>query len=190
MYICLKLVWNFLKDIEDAVIRMKPWKAEDDSCFFGGWARMAHPIQGFNVVEVAEPNIGENHPARVRADVTVNLNLRPEIKQEWEALRKHDVAFLITVRPPFKIGTPYSKSDPFIPQVGLTFVRGCEIEGMLDDNGRVIEEGPEPKPELRGDTRTFRVWLDPNQYQRDMAQTVQGQEVGGIYLRKYPTADH
>ena len=26
-------------------------------------------------------------------------------------------------------------------QVGLTYVRGCEIEGMLDANGRVIEEG-------------------------------------------------
>ena len=26
-------------------------------------------------------------------------------------------------------------------QVGLTYVRGCEIEGMLDENGRVIEEG-------------------------------------------------
>ena len=27
-------------------------QAEDGSCYFGGWARMAHPIVGFNVVEV------------------------------------------------------------------------------------------------------------------------------------------
>ncbi len=65
---------------------------------------MAHPIQAFSVVEVAKPKIGENHPARVRADVTVNLNLRPEIKAEWENLRKHDVAFLVTVRPVNPIG--------------------------------------------------------------------------------------
>lgn len=38
-------------------------------------------------------------------------------------------------------------------------------------------KGPEPKPQLWGDTRTFRVWLDPNQYQQDMTNTVDGDEV-------------
>ncbi len=56
-------------------------------------------------------------------------------------LRKHDVAFLITVRPRRPIGMPYNPSEPFVPQVGLCYVRGCEVEGMLDENGRVIEEG-------------------------------------------------
>ena len=102
---------------------------------------MAQPITSFNIVEVAKPNLGENHPARVRGDVTVNLNLRREIKSEWEGLRKHDVAFLITVRPTVAVRTKYDHKKPFIPQVGLTYVRGCEIEGMLDENGRVIEEG-------------------------------------------------
>lgn len=37
--------------------------------------------------------------------------------------------------------------------------------------------GPEPKPNLPGDTRTFRVWLDPNQYQQDMTRTMDGAEV-------------
>ena len=27
-------------------------KAEDGSCYFGGWARMAHPLVAFSVVEV------------------------------------------------------------------------------------------------------------------------------------------
>ena len=31
---------------------------------------------------------------------------------------------------------------------------------------------------LAGDARTFRVFLDPNQYQKDMQGTVTGQEVG------------
>jgi hypothetical protein len=56
-------------------------------------------------------------------------------------LRKHDVAFLLTVRPSRPIGTRYDPTLPFIPQVGLVYVRGCEIEGMLDENGKVIEEG-------------------------------------------------
>ena len=48
--------------------------------------------------------------------------------------------------------------EPFVPQVGLVCVRGCEIEGMLDHLGRVIEEGPDPKPKIPGDQRTYRVW--------------------------------
>jgi len=48
---------------------------------------------------------------------------------------------------------------------------------MLDQNGRVIEEGPEPKPQLPGEKRTFRVWLDCNQYRTDMDLASQGKEV-------------
>lgn len=47
-------------------------------------------------------------------------------------------------------------------------MRGCEIEGMLDANGRVIEDGPDPRPQLPGEQRTYRVWLDSNQYRLDM----------------------
>lgn len=65
---------------------------------------MAHPISSFAVVEVAKPNIGEKAPSCVRADVTVTLSVRNEIKHEWESLRKHDVCFLITVRPTQGIG--------------------------------------------------------------------------------------
>lgn len=62
-------------------------------------------------------------------------------------------------------------------QVGIVYVRGCEVEGMLDASGRVIEEGPEPKPELDGDTRTFRLLLDPNQYRHDLDRASKGTEV-------------
>jgi len=57
------------------------------------------------------------------------------------------------------------------------YVRGCEIEGMLDANGRVIEEGPEPRPNIAGDTRSFRVVLDSNQYKIDMDTVTAGGEV-------------
>ncbi len=51
------------------------------------------------------------------------------------------------------------------------------MEGMLDKNGRVIEEGPDPKPELPGDTRTYRLLLDTNQYRIDMENVAEGKEV-------------
>ena len=64
-----------------------------------------------------------------------------------------------------------------MPQVGLTYVRGCEVEGMLDEGGRVIEDGPDPRPVLPGERRTFRVWLDCNQYRQDLDNNAQGKEV-------------
>lgn len=96
------------------------------------------------------------------------MSVRAEIQEEWENLRKHDVCFLVCVQPTCPIGTKYNHREPFIPQVGLVSVRGCEIEGMLDENGRVIEDGPEPRAKIPGEKRTFRVWLDCNQYRMDM----------------------
>lgn len=51
--------------------------------------------------------------------------------------------------------------------------------------------GPDPKPKLRGDTRTFRVWLDPNQYQQDMTSSIQNAtedpyESFNIIMRRKP----
>jgi len=161
----LESTYEIRQDIEDIVTRMRPFETEDGNTFFNGWARMAQPIVSFTICEVAKPNIGEEKPSRVRADITVNLNLKHEIKSEWEALRKHDVCLLLSIR--------YTKEMPdvngyFPEEFGIQCVRGCEIEGMLDANGRVIEEGPEPKPEIKGDSRTFRVWLDCNQYKSDL----------------------
>lgn len=59
-------------------------QSEYGGVVFGGWARMAQTITSFSIVEVAKPKIGESWPARVRADVTINLNVQGHIKQEWE----------------------------------------------------------------------------------------------------------
>ena len=37
-------------------------------------------------VQVAKPNIGENRPSRVRADITLTLSVRPAVKAEWECM--------------------------------------------------------------------------------------------------------
>ncbi|KAM8833729.1 RNA helicase aquarius isoform 2-T3 [Synchiropus picturatus] len=187
----LESTYEIRQDIEDVVYRMKPWQSEYGGVVFGGWARMAQAITSFSIVEVAKPNIGESWPARVRADVSVNLSVQDHIKNEWEGLRKHDVCFLITVRPTLAYGTRFDRRQSFVDQTGLVYVRGCEVQGMLDEKGRVIEEGPEPRPKLQGDTRTFRVWLDPNQYQQDMTSSIQSStedpyETFNILMRRKP----
>lgn len=37
-----------------------------------------------NCHQVSKPNIGETRPSQVRADVTINLNMRDIVKAEWE----------------------------------------------------------------------------------------------------------
>lgn len=186
----LESTYEIRQDIEDAVIRMLPWQSEEGEVVFGGWARMALPIQDFAVCEVGKPLLGEKKPSRVRADFSVSLNVRREIQEEWENLRRHDVCFLITVHPNVQIGTKYNHRGNFIEQVGMVNVRGCEIEGLLDENGRVIEEGIEPRSKLPGDKRTYRVWLDTNQYRADMEALQEGgddvYESFNIILRRKP----
>lgn len=75
------------------------------------------------------------------------------------------------------VGTKYDYKRSMVDQAGIVYVRGCEVEGMLDASGRVIEEGPEPRPLLEGDSRTFRLLLDPNEYRLDLDQASKGKEV-------------
>ena len=69
-------------------------------------------------------------------------------------------------------------------------MRGCEVEGLLDENGRVVEDGIEPRAKLTGDRRTFRVWLDTNQYRADMEDLQEGgddvYERFNILMRRKP----
>ncbi len=117
----LESTYEIRGDVEDAVTRLKPWTAEDGEVIFGGWARMALPLISFCIVEVAKPNIGEKQPSRVRADITLNLSVKEDIKREWEGLRRHDVVFLITVRPPVNNDNygMYNFDEEFVSQVFL-----------------------------------------------------------------------
>jgi hypothetical protein len=52
-------------------------------------------------VQVRKPNVGENRPAAVTANVAVDLKpLRGDVRSEWDQIRQHDVMFLLTIRPP------------------------------------------------------------------------------------------
>ena len=56
-------------------------------------------------------------------------------------LRKHDVCLVLTVWAKMGLQEKFDWSKSFVSQSGVEYVRGCEVEGMLDENGRVIEEG-------------------------------------------------
>ncbi|KAL5235350.1 hypothetical protein ACI65C_002760 [Semiaphis heraclei] len=186
----LESTYEIRQDIEDSITRMNPCKSEDGNIYFSGYSKMALPIDNFLVVEVAKPNLGDLQPSRVRADVIVTLNVKKDVQEEWENLRKHDVCFLLTVKPILPIGSRIDYHKPFLQQTEIVCVRGCEVEGMLDNMGRVIEEGPDPRPVLPGQKRTYRVWLDCNQYRADLDNVAAGgidvYETFNIIMRRKP----
>ncbi|CAL2047573.1 unnamed protein product [Caenorhabditis brenneri] len=170
----LESTYEIRQDLEDVLFRMKPFQHESrNETVFAGWAKMALPIDHFQITEVAKPLVGEKSPAVVRAVVTVNIGRRQDIRQEWENLRRHDVCFLVACRS--KRGAAGLKFDvrrPFAEQIEVLSVRGCDVEGMLDQDGHILEEytGLEKKARITGDMRKFRLLLDSNQYRLDMEE--------------------
>ncbi|CAB3396592.1 unnamed protein product [Caenorhabditis bovis] len=167
----LESTYEIRQDLEDVLFRMRPFAHETtQETVFAGWARMALPIENFQISEVAKPLVGEKSPAIVRAVLTVNIGKRYDIREEWENLRKHDVCFLVSCRSKKSAGAKFDIRKKFSEQIDVTSVRGCDIEGLLDNDGLLIEEFDmqHKKQTLKGDIRKYRVLLDPNQYRLDM----------------------
>ena len=164
----LEAAYELRQDIEDACIRLRPYFSYAEQCVcFGSSSRMAQQIQNFSLIEVGKPNVGETAPSRVRADITLDLeNLKNEIRTEWESLRKHDIGFLVSLKPTNVTELHYDRKGSFLKQTGLVAVRGCEIEGILNDDGKIINEDSQNK-KFTGFIRTYRVILDSNQYKID-----------------------
>eukprot|EP01134_Creolimax_fragrantissima_P002995 CFRG2995T1 len=193
----LESTFEIREDVIDSVKRMPARLDGDGHVQFDGWSRMCLPTYDFSIIEVAKPELGQFRPRRIRADITIDLRqCRPGIALEWESLRKHDILFLCCVQPTEGQGLGqqnafsnsngkrgYDPTRPFMEQSGLRYVRGCEVEGMLGEDGSMLEEGPE-RPSFKQTTRTVRVYLDTNQYYQDIQSlNTNGQDVyGGINL--------
>lgn len=159
--------YDIRQDIEDGIVRSKCRWTADGKFATGPKQRMALVIKHFNVMDVEKPKLGQKCPARVKARVVLNMDyVRPEWKREWEQLRRHDTCFLVSFRKPEdedQLGWP---EGTFPAKNSIKFVRGCEIEGLLDSDGKLIDEYMET-PKFTDNIRTFLVWLDCNQYQMD-----------------------
>jgi len=65
----LEAAYEIRQDIEDVVRRVNARKSNTGSIEFTGWARMSLPIRSFSVVSVGKPNLGEQQPSHVTAEV-------------------------------------------------------------------------------------------------------------------------
>ena len=172
----LEAAYEIREELEDVITRLKPWQTEGNEVNFGGWARFGMPITKFTRFEITQPRLGEAHPAKVSGHVTVTLSMRPDLKEEWENLRRFDTGFLITLRPTNDSVQSLDSDADFQTKYGVVYVRGVEFEGKLDDEGKLIEDFPDQPVKFKGDQRTYRVLLDPCQYQIDMENHDQGLE--------------
>lgn len=165
--------YEIRQDIEDGIYRSKCRWTADGTFATGPKQRMALIIKKFSIVDVGKPKLGEKCPSRVRAKVVLNMDfVRPEWKREWEQLRKHDTCFLVSFRKPSDkddLGWP---EGTFPARNQVKYVRGCEIEGLLDSEGKIVDENLEA-PKFTNNIRTYYVWMDCNQYQIDQEALVE-----------------
>lgn len=184
----LESTYEIREDIQDVLKRMGARYGDDGETVFSGWSRMATPVKGFKITEVKAAKIGENKPAAVIAAVSFTTKgLRGDNRSEWDALKEHDVLFLLTIRVPSTMMSKEESAKLSIPeQFGLQFVRGCEVIELHDEDGTLMNDftgrikREDWKPPA-GEARTVVVGLDNVQYQLDMNAAANGDMDQNIY---------
>lgn len=173
----LESTYEIREDIQEAVPHLHAYINNEGDTAFRGWSRMAVPIKEFRITQVKQPNIGEVKPSAVTADVTFSISsYRPQIKSEWDALKEHDVLFLLSIRPSFEPLSPEEAAKSTVPErLGLQYVRGCEVIEIRDEEGGLMNDytgrvkRDEWKPP-KGEIRTVKIALDTAQYHIDATE--------------------
>ncbi|KAE9595341.1 putative intron-binding protein aquarius [Lupinus albus] len=194
----LESTYEIREDIQEAVPHLLAYINNDGETAFRGWSRMGVPIKEFKISEVKQPNIGEVKPSSVTAEVTFSISsYRAQIRSEWNALKEHDVLFLLSIRPSFEPLSEEEEGKASVPQkLGLQYVRGCEIIEIRDEEGTLMNDfsgkikRDEWKPP-KGDLRTITVALDTAQYHMDVTNIAEkgGEDVYGTFnvlMRRKP----
>ncbi|KAJ6841095.1 intron-binding protein aquarius [Iris pallida] len=194
----LESTYEIREDIHEAVPHLLAYINNEGETAFRGWSRMAVPIREFKISEVKQPNIGEVKPSSVTAQVTFSISsYKAHIRSEWNALKEHDVLFLLSIRPSFEPLTAEEAAKSTVPErLGLQYVRGCEVieirdeEGILmnDFTGRIKRDEWKPP---KGELRTVTIALDTAQYHMDVTDIAEkgAEDVYGtfnILMRRKP----
>ncbi|XP_010261266.1 PREDICTED: intron-binding protein aquarius [Nelumbo nucifera] len=172
----LESTYEIREDIQEAVPHLLAYINNEGDTAFRGWSRMAVPIKEFKITEVKQPNIGEVKPSSVTAEVTYSISsYRAQIRSEWDALKEHDVLFLLSIRPSFEPLSAEEAEKSSVPErLGLQYVRGCEIIEIRDEEATLMNDftgrikRDEWKPP-KGELRTVTVALDTAQYYMDVS---------------------
>ncbi|KAI9889602.1 MAG: hypothetical protein M1814_005109 [Vezdaea aestivalis] len=179
----LEAFFGIRKDIEDVLKRLQVrFTAPGQPLRFDGFSKMALESSSPGILEAAEPLVGEEVPAFVRAEITVDISsLNNGVRGEWDALKPDDVIFLLHVTAPVtaeqRMNGSRGLSDA--EAAGLKSLRAAEVVQVLEENGRKVqgargdaldEDGYRVKPRKR----RILINLDPVAYKADMDRVGQG----------------
>ncbi|KAH3763383.1 intron-binding protein aquarius [Pelomyxa schiedti] len=156
----LESTYEIREDIESVVKRLNPRLGWNKLTELTGWSRMALPVREFRITRVSKPAIGETKPAEVVAEIRISLSdcrAAPH-KEEWEAIRQHDVLFLLSIQSRIRPEDTPDPSLPFAQRWGVEVIRGCEVNEIIDERGNVVRDLEIISQEKRreGVSRTFR----------------------------------
>ena len=129
---------------------------------------------------MAAPKVGTDHPAFVRAEITLDVSkLADSVRKEWDSLRPDDVVYLVAVSPQttshlFANGLSKHTSSE---SSGLVTLRSAEIVQILDESSRPVRHmtndqinGYTHRPHLR----RLLVNIDSAEYKSDMERKTKG----------------
>ena len=161
------------KHLEDVIRKLQPEETESDAVRFGGFSRLALPINKPAILEAAPAKVGYDKPAYVRAEIVLNVSkLADSVMRDWDSLRPEDVVYLLTVKPTAesrKLTNGHSEQKT--PHTtGLFTLRTAEVVQVLDEQSRPLREhapdqvnGYGRKPRMR----RVLVNLDPTAFKSD-----------------------
>ena len=121
-------------------------------------------------MEIAAPRVGDDKPAYVRAEITLDLGkVQDNVRQEWDSLRPKDIVFLLSVKPQQTNGARLNgissclvKSDS-----GIQCLRAAEVVQILGESGRVIRDGSTQARQRQSRIRRLIVNIDAVAFSND-----------------------
>jgi intron-binding protein aquarius len=120
-------------------------------------------------LEVLPPKVGEEKPAAVRAEVSLDLTrVSPDVRKEWESLRPDDVVFLLGIKGADESDKMITNGGPekmsLVEKYGIKCLRAAEVVSVLDSQGRQIGSG-ENRVKSSGGQCRLHLHLDTDMYE-------------------------
>ncbi|RAL67448.1 hypothetical protein DID88_008203 [Monilinia fructigena] len=170
--------YEIRRDVEDTIKRLRPVAGRTGQTSFEGVSRMALPITKPSVLEVVPPLVGDDKPAVVRAEVTIDVSRMAEnIRREWDSLRPDDVVFLLSVKAidESTIIANGGAAPSDAQKLGLNYLRAAEVVQVQDDRGRsLMNYNGQVNGNARAGSRRIQLKLDAAMYKEDKGRADQG----------------
>ena len=171
--------YEIRKDMESTVKRMRPRPGrEHNVTLFDGFSRMSIPIANPAIIEVAQPKVGTNKPAHVRAEVLLDVSrINDSIRSEWDSLRPGDVIFLLAVKAgKLQLANGHSTHQPG-QDWEIAHLRAAEVQQVLDENSRPLRDSQAAQANgfvPRSRQRRLLINLDSSAFKLDSNRTAKG----------------